>query len=117
FAMGTARRAPRIGTRRTSTSAIAATTIPATTSSQKWFAVASTQNQTHTGQAAQSALKYQRRQATKSATPTTSASAAWRLGIAAYGLPKISRTFRVWLTPSMNPKLGNIHGGAVGTTR
>jgi len=37
-----------------------ATAMPATTSSQKWFAVAITQNQTHTGQTAQSAFDHQR---------------------------------------------------------
>jgi len=34
--------------------------MPAATSSQKWFAVAMTQNQTHTGQKAQSAFDHQR---------------------------------------------------------
>ena len=47
--------------------------------------------------------------------PTISASAAWRLGIAAYGLASAPTRPCEWLTPSTKPKLGNIHGGAVGT--
>ena len=37
-----------------------ATPIPATTSSQKWFAVAMTENHTHAGQSSHNTLKYQR---------------------------------------------------------
>ena len=46
--------------------------------------------------------------------PTMRASAACRLGIAAYGLPNVCRSALEWLTPSTNPSPGNIHGGAVG---
>src|SRR3954451_12426422 len=63
-----------------------ATAIPATTSSQKWLAVASTQNQTQAGQSAQPTLTSRRRAARQRKMPTISASAACRLGIAAYGL-------------------------------
>ena len=52
-------------------------------SSQKWLPVAMTENQTHTGQSAQKSFAHQRRQTNASTTPTISASAAWRLGIAA----------------------------------
>src|SRR6266542_6239921 len=87
FAMGVASRrlARRRETRETTKTETRATTIPARTSSQKWFAVASTQNQTQAGQTAQIAFDHQCRQAPKSAMLTIRASAAWRLGIVAYG--------------------------------
>src|SRR5256885_16136600 len=69
-------------------SATRATKTPARTSSQKWFPVAMTENQTQSGQSAQTAFANQLRQTAKRTTPTISASAAWRLGIAAYGLAK-----------------------------
>ena len=49
----------RLATRATIPSEMSATTIPASTSSQKWLAVASTQNQTQAGQSAQSAFDHQ----------------------------------------------------------
>src|SRR2546430_7354988 len=69
-------------------SATRATKTPARTSSQKWFPVAMTENQTQSGQSAQTAFANQLGQTAKRTTPTISASAAWRLGIAAYGLAK-----------------------------
>ena len=67
FAMGAASagRARRLATRETMPSERSATTIPASTSSQKWFAVASTQNQTQAGQSAQTAFDHQCREARK----------------------------------------------------
>src|SRR5437588_10178697 len=80
-----------------------ATQIPARTSSRKWFAVAITQNQTQAGQSAQRAFVHQWRQARYMKIPTISASAACRLGIAAYGFA-IALTRPVeWLTPSTKP--------------
>ena len=57
--------------------------MPAMQSSQKWLPVAITANQTQAGQAAQKAFAHQLRQTEKRTTPTISASAACRLGIAA----------------------------------
>ena len=57
--------------------------MPAMQSSQKWLPVAITANQTQAGHAAQIAFAHQRRQTEKRTTPTISASAACRLGIAA----------------------------------
>src|SRR3954466_4447097 len=93
-----------------------ATTIPATTSSQKWFAVAMTQNQTHAGHSAQSTFAGRLFEARKRKMPTISASAACRLGIAANGFARAPTTSLWWLTPSTKPYDGNIHGGAVGTS-
>src|SRR6266581_644588 len=85
FAMGRASAgcARRLATRETIPTEMSATTIPASTSSQKWLAVASTQNQTHAGQSAQIAFVERWRLARKRKIPTIKASAAWRLGIAA----------------------------------
>src|SRR5919204_2460610 len=100
--------------------AIRATNTPASTSSQKWLPVAMTANQTQDGHSAQIAFANQFRQTAKSTTPTISASAACRLGIAAYGLAtKLIRPlpwFRLANCESVssNPKSGNIRGGAVG---
>src|SRR4029453_476581 len=69
-------------------SATRATKTPARTSSQKWFPVAMTENQTQKGQSAQTASANRWGQTANSTPPTISASAAWRLGIAAYGLAK-----------------------------
>ena len=52
-------------------------------SSQKWLPVAITEIQTQTGQASQIAFMIHDRTKTASAIPTISASAEWRLGIAA----------------------------------
>src|SRR5689334_10082621 len=100
--------------------AISATKMPATTSSQKWLAVAITENQTQAGHSAQKIFANQLRQTAQSTTPTISASAACRLGIAAYGLAtKLTRPLP-WLrlancdSVSSKPKSGNIRGGAVG---
>ena len=72
-----------------------------------------TQNQTQAGQTAQSAFAHQCRETANRTTPTISASAAWRLGIAAYGLAAS------WTSPSVVDSVdeadaGNIRGGAVG---
>ena len=56
--------------------------MPPTTSSQKWLPVAITLNQTHTGQSSQSTFPNLLRQTEESTSPTISASAACRLGIA-----------------------------------
>src|SRR5262249_61836528 len=63
---------------------IPATTIPPRMSSQKWLPVASTENQTARGQSSQTALTGRDRTRSARPTPTISASAEWRLGIAAY---------------------------------
>src|SRR3954464_7669915 len=86
-------------------SATRATKTPARTSSQKWFPVAMTENQTQSGQSAQTAFANQLRQTAKRTTPTISASAAWRLGIAAYGLAKKLTKPLPWL------RLPNPRGG------
>ena len=54
-------------------------------SSQKWFPVAITANQTHAGQSSQRVFDHHRRHTRNMLRPTISASAACRLGIAAYG--------------------------------
>src|SRR5256885_16542033 len=87
-------------------SATRATKTPARTSSQKWFPVAMTENQTQSGQSAQTAFANQLRQTAKRTTPTISASAAWRLGIAAYGLAKKLTKPLPWL------RLAERRGGA-----
>src|SRR4051812_34851982 len=110
------RSARRRESRETSQKPSSATTIPATTSSQKWFAVAMTQNQTHAGQSAQSAFAGRLFEARKRKIPTISASAACRLGMAANGFASAPTRSLWWFTPSTNPYDGNIHGGAVGTS-
>src|SRR5919198_2671599 len=101
--------------------AIRATNTPASTSSQKWLPVAMTANQTQEGHNAQTALANQLRQTAKRTTPTISASAACRLGMAAYGLAtKLIRPlpwFRLanWDSVSSKPRAGDIRGGAVGS--
>jgi hypothetical protein len=45
-------------------------------SNQKWFAVASSEKQTHSGQSRKSALSHRLRQAAARATPMMNASAA-----------------------------------------
>ena len=100
--------------------AISATTIPPSTSSQKWLPVAITVNQTHAGQTIQTALRIRLRHSPASVIPTMSASAACRLGIAAYGLAASCTSPLPWLRPpsceseSAKPASGNIRGGAVG---
>src|SRR3954464_230006 len=76
-----------------------------------------TQNQTQTGQSAQSALAQIVREVETRNQPTISASAACRLGIAAYEFPSVCSSALEWLTPSTKPSAGNIHGGAVGTSQ
>src|SRR2546423_4683391 len=76
-----------------------------------------TQNQTQIGQKAQSAFAQIVRDVVTRNQPTISASAAWRLGIAAYELPRVCRSALEWLTPSTKPLSGNIHGGAVGISQ
>src|SRR5437870_8376044 len=73
-----------------------------------------TANETQAGQRSQSAFHTGRRTREASTIPTISASAACRLGIAAYGFPASWTTPFVWW--SMNPMLGNMRGGAVGST-
>src|SRR5437016_7902354 len=100
-------------------SATRATKTPARTSSQKWFPVAMTENQTQSGQSAQTAFANQLRQTAKRTTPTISASAAWRLGIAAYGLAKKLTKPLPWVrlanceSVAAKPTTGNSRGGAV----
>ena len=78
--------------------------------------VAITQNQTQSGHSAQSAFAQIVRDDTTRKKPTMSASAAWRLGIAAKGLANALSAPVEWLTPSTKPYDANIHGGAVGMT-
>ena len=91
-------------------------------SSQKWLPVAITANQTQAGQASQSSLNGQRRTISAIAMPTISASAACRLGIAAYGFAANSIAALPWLrllkraSVSTKPKSGNMRGGAVGSS-
>jgi len=87
--------------------------MPAMQSSQKWLPVAMTANQTHAGQTTHSAFAHQLRQTEKRTTPTISASAAWRLGIAAYGLA--ARLTRPSRCESAKPRPRS-RGGAVGMT-
>ncbi len=95
--------------------------MPATTSSQKWLPVAITANQTHAGQASQNAFAHDLRTTVAITTPTISASAECRLGIAAYGFDASSTRPLPWLGPpkvdsvSTKPSSGNIRGGAVGS--
>ena len=88
-------------------------------SSQKWLPVAITQNQTQSGQSSQSAFAHFERTMKKSPTPMISESAAWRLGIAAYGFASARTIALLWLMPklasvSTKPSSGNMRGGAVG---
>ena len=76
-----------------------ASATPATTSSQKWLPVAITANQTHAGQASQIAFAHERRTTVAITTPTISASAECRLGIAAYGFDANSISPLPWLRP------------------
>src|SRR3954470_17826695 len=104
------------------TAAITATRIPARMSSQKWLPVAITANQTHAGHSSQIVLDHQCRHTSAIVIPTISASAECREGIAAYGFAANWTNPLPWLTPPMfditsrNPNVGNILGGAVGTT-
>src|SRR5919202_5267713 len=76
-----------------------ATAIPAQTSTRKWFAVAITQNQTQTGQSIQNAFAQRERTTSARLTPTIRASAAFRLGIAAYWFEANSISPLPWLRP------------------
>src|SRR5260370_3360895 len=102
----------RLATLETIQTETSATTIPASTSSQKWLAVASTQNQTQAGQSAQIAFDHQLRDTRKRKIPTISASAAWRLGNAAYGFANAPRPVS-GVTPSRKPHRGYIQDGPV----
>ena len=79
-----------------------------------------TEKQTQAGQSSQSARATRDRQTEAITIPTISASIAWRLGIAAYGLAAKAIRPLSWLTDaysasvSVNPHSGNIRGGAVG---
>src|SRR5262249_7291387 len=84
---------------------------PATQSSQKWLPVAITANHTQAGQTIQKSFAHQRRQRIASTVPTINESAAWRLGIAAYGLAAS------WTTPSgceAAKPTPSMRGGAIG---
>jgi hypothetical protein len=63
--------------------ASATRSAPATMSIQKWLPVSISEKLTQAGQSAQSSLRAGGRTRTASAEPMISASAAWRLGIAA----------------------------------
>src|SRR5690348_15829869 len=97
---------PSYGTARSET---IATAIPVITSRTKWLAVARTQNHTQTGHRAQRVFTHQRRETATRTTQTMSASAAWRLGMAAYGFAKVAREPSEWLTPS-SKYVANIQG-------
>ena len=79
-----------------------------------------TLNQTQAGQIAHAIFANLLRQTTASVMPTISASAACRLGIAAYGFDASSMSPLPWFSPPMSPsvsakpKVGNMRGGAVG---
>src|SRR4051812_42386623 len=104
------------------TDAIAATRMPARMSSQKWLPVDMTENQTQAGHSAQISFDHQCRQTITIVMPTMSASAECSDGMAAYGLAASWTRPLPWLTPPMldmtsrNPNVGNMRGGAVGTT-
>ena len=108
--------------RATRAAATPATSTPAAMSSQKWLPVAMTLNQTQAGQASQSAFAQGRRTTSAIVTPTISASAEWRLGIAAYGFDANATALDEWSTAacsasvSWNPASGNMRGGAVGSS-
>jgi len=80
-------------------------------------------NQTHAGHASQSAFQCARRTIAAITTPTISASAEWRLGIAAYGFELNSTAALEWSisektwSVSTKPRCGNIRGGAVGSRK
>src|SRR5919201_1422357 len=73
----------RCGVHVTIVPAKTATPIPAATSSQKWFPLAMTENQTQPGQSVQRSAAMRLRTSIAIAKPTTSASAACTLGMAA----------------------------------
>src|SRR3954453_8603656 len=101
--------------------AIEPSMTPATTSSQKGLPVAITANQTQTGQSSQRTFNNRRCVTDARTTPTMSASAAWRLGIAAYGFDASSTRPLPWLRPpscpsvSVKPMDVKKRGGAVGS--
>src|SRR2546423_10462559 len=96
--------------------------MPARTSSQKWLPVAMTENQTQAGQSAQTILANQFLHTAARTTPTIRASAACRLGIAAYGfatkltrpLPWLRLPHRQSVLPK--PRPGDNRGGADSTS-
>ena len=96
--------------------------MPAKTSSQKWLPVAITANQTQTGHSRNRIFKAQWRVTEASTTPTISASAACRLGMAAYGFDASSTSPLPWLRPpscpsvSVKPTDVKNRGGAVGSS-
>ena len=79
-----------------------------------------TQNQTQSGHSAQTRRSHLRRVTVMSMIATMSASAAWRLGIAAYGFGATSTRPLPWFIELMLPRVSmkpsdwNIRGGAVG---
>ena len=89
---------------------------------QKWLPVPMTTNHTQTGQSSQRIFAGSDFTGVASTMPTISASAAWRLGTAAYGFDASCTTMLPCEMPpksaseSTKPKLGNIRGGAVGSS-
>src|SRR3954462_6030398 len=98
-----------------------ATTTPATMSIQKGLPVAITTIHPQTGQSSHTIFIGSERICDARTTPTISASAACRLGTAAYGVEASGGTMLPCEMPpksaseSTKPKLGNIRGGAVGS--
>src|SRR5215470_14350499 len=96
--------------------------MPASTSSQKWLAVAMTENQTQAGHRSQTTFHGQRRTTEARTTPTISASAACKLGIAAYGFAASWTRPLPWLRPPIWPSVFvkpidvKNRGGAVGSS-
>ena len=85
--------------------------MPATQSSQKWFPVAITANQTQAGQAIQNAFAHQCFATPARTMPTMSESHACRLGIAAYGFAASWTRPSVWSFAKPTP---SSRGGAIG---
>src|SRR5262249_52833654 len=96
--------------------------MPASTSSQKWFAVAMTENHTHAGQRSHRTFHGQRRTTEARTTPTIGASAVCRRGIAAYGFAARLIGPLPWLSPPIWPSVFvkptdvKNRGGAVGSS-
>src|SRR3954451_2749822 len=102
--------------------AIIATRTPATISSQKWLPVAITTIQTQTGHSSHMIFAGSDFTCVARTMPTISESAACRLGTAAYGFDASCATMLPCEMPPKseseltNPNLGNIRGGAVGSS-
>src|SRR2546425_12984504 len=100
--------------------ATTASKMPATTSSQKWLPVAMTANHTHAGQSSQTTFQIGRLTTDARMTPAMRASAACRLGMAAYGFDASSMRPLPWFSPpnwvsvSVKPIEVNSRGGGGG---